>query len=58
MLRLSCDPHPRDERACLPKISSPHSIEQESAVIKLLLVFKELDKTKIKEMAFFFQIIQ
>ena len=26
MLRLSRDPHPRDERACLPKISSPHSI--------------------------------
>jgi len=24
--RLSCDLHPRDERACLPKISSPHSI--------------------------------
>jgi Lrp/AsnC family transcriptional regulator for asnA, asnC and gidA len=26
MLRLSRYPHPRDERACLPKISSPHSI--------------------------------
>ncbi|MDB5193373.1 MAG: hypothetical protein JWQ96_2936 [Segetibacter sp.] len=25
-LRLSCDPHPRDKRACLPKISSPHSV--------------------------------
>jgi hypothetical protein len=26
ILRLSCDPHPRDKRACLPKISSPHNI--------------------------------
>jgi len=26
MLCLSCDPHPRDKRACLPKISSPHNI--------------------------------
>ena len=27
MLYLSCYPHPRDKRACLPKISSPHSIK-------------------------------
>ena len=25
MLYLSCDLHPRDKRACLPKISSPHN---------------------------------
>jgi hypothetical protein len=28
MLRLSCDPHPRDKRACLPNISSPHSVKR------------------------------
>ena len=27
MLRLSRDPHLRDKEACLPKISSPHSIK-------------------------------
>ena len=27
MLYLSCDLHPRDKRACLPKISSPHNFK-------------------------------
>ena len=27
MLRLSRDPHLRDKEACLPKVSSPHSIK-------------------------------
>jgi hypothetical protein len=34
---LSRNPHPRDKRACLPKISSPHSVyinELDSAILK------------------------
>ena len=37
-LRLSRDPHPRDKRACLPKIPSLHN----------LWLFKELNWSKIK----------
>ena len=37
MLRLSRDPHLRDKEACLPKISSPHSIK-----IFHLMVFFEV----------------
>jgi hypothetical protein len=58
MLRLSCDPHPRDERACLPKISSPHSITTRISDKWTNSCFKELDRTKIKKMAFLFQIFE
>jgi Lrp/AsnC family transcriptional regulator for asnA, asnC and gidA len=37
--RLSRDPHPRDKRACLPKIPSLHNLE----------LFKELNQSNIKE---------
>ena len=38
-LRLSHDPHPRDKRACLPKISSLHSIWKE-----LFVGIRELER--------------
>jgi hypothetical protein len=38
-LRLSRDPHPRDKRACLPKVPSLHNLES----------FKELKQSNIKE---------
>ncbi len=36
ILRLSVFPHPRDKRACLPKISSLHSISKELIFIGLM----------------------
>jgi hypothetical protein len=33
MLYFSCDPHPRDKRACLPKISSPHNLTIAFAIV-------------------------
>ena len=35
MLCLSCDPHPRDKRACLPKISSPHNFKDLVSLLRL-----------------------
>lgn len=35
IFRLSCAPHPRDKRACLPKVSSPHkNVNRESSIVK------------------------
>jgi hypothetical protein len=40
MLCLSGVPHPRDKRACLPKVSSPHSVRSES-VVAVSMIFAE-----------------
>ena len=45
MLRLSRDPHTRDKGACLPKISSPHSIKNSS--FEFFDSFPSFDKSKL-----------
>jgi hypothetical protein len=37
MSRLSCSPHPRDKRACLP-ISTPHNFER----LELFLILTQI----------------
>jgi Lrp/AsnC family transcriptional regulator, regulator for asnA, asnC and gidA len=55
---LSCYPHPRDKRACLPKISSPHNLYKNllGYKSKISSKYKEINQNKFQKYTFYSKI--